>query len=257
MSTETPMPARTDALLSNLALWRAMQIAFLALCFVVLSAAGAGCGCAHNPASYAREASAQELQSVVTLAAPSVEWREPALSSSGFGTRMGSAALTYTQYCNAFAVARPADGGRITLVTAAHCLARAKLGVGDEASYEAPSGWEHARARVVLVDVGRDYAELDPGTTVSEGELVPLAQGAAPREGAFLSTPSSLYGESVSGRAYSVAPGKVAFYGWAARGWSGSPVLDTNGRVVGVVIRCVLSAGPGSPCANGVIAGLL
>jgi hypothetical protein len=146
-------------------------------------------------------------------------------------------------YCNAFAVLR---GGETLLVTAAHCLHG--VSPGGAVAYIPPSGWGFSHAEVVMVSEGMDQALLRPEET---GDLVPLAVAAPPMSMALASSVSSYFGARSSGR----VTGDLGL-GWRAtsitirKGWSGSPVLDTNGAAWGIVSGCSVPFGHGD-CLDG------
>jgi hypothetical protein len=238
--------------------WLFANLAFFLTCLLVAAALASGCGCTPRASTggNVREASAQELRSTVALVAVSAEWREPELSSEAFSSSSGRLRVSYLPYCNAFALRFGREPKQLRLVTAAHCLARARLAIGDAARYQEPSGWSAGKALVSYIDSARDYAELVPEDSSGLVALEPAHE----RElalGAFVSSPSALFGEETHGRVTSLPFGRVVFTGSITQGWSGSPVLDTSGRAVGVVTRCVTSAAGSSVCADGVIAGLL
>lgn len=244
MSTETLLE-RLDDIVWSERFWVWARIVFIALCLMVGSAIGLGaCGCTPALPASTREASAQELQSVVTLVTPYAQVSE-------LGERIEHG---WAPYCNAFAVKPgvPDPPTLPVLVTAAHCVAKVKLAVGDTVRYREPSGWGLGSARVTHLDASRDYAVLE--LERAEG-LAALELGRAPYEGAYVTSPSAFFGEAVSGQVYASGGRSFAFSGTIERGWSGSPVLDTQGRAVGVVIKCVLD--DERACTDGVIAGAL
>lgn len=244
-----------DDLLACETFWVWARITFIGLCLFVgclLSSGGCACTPHVRTAVPAQALTESEQRSVVTLV-------QGVLQVNDFGEHTGQARLSYMPYCSAFALERGAGAGRRTvLATAAHCMAAAKLALGVEARYREPSGWGLGSATVAYVDEARDYAEL----SLPEGHgLLALKLGPAPREGAYLTSPSAFFGESTAGRVLeaigpNVPAGRFLFNGAIEHGWSGAPVLDVRGRAVGVVVKCVTD-GAGGPCAEGVIAGAL
>ncbi len=247
---------RTDDILASDEFWIWARVTFIALCLIVGVALASGCTRTHS--AHVRDASSTELQSTVTLMAQSEQWVEPALSSDGFGVSAGHMRVSYEAYCSAFAM-RMAGTLRVLLVTAAHCLERGKLAVGDEARYRTSGtiAWGLGSAIVSRIDPARDYAELEPRDV---HELVPLEMGRAPEEGAYVTSPSAFFRSATAGRvqvAAIVPQGRFLFSGRIAHGWSGSPVLDAQGRAVGVVTSCLVRVALPSKCIDGVFAGAL
>ncbi len=125
--------------------------------------------------------------------------------------------------CNAFAV-QTHRGPK--LVTAAHCL----RGL-DSARFLRFGGGLSDVARVTFVDLKADVAELEAPAGMPLLLTASTAVGASPvwaqqawqaRAGQVIGTGGRFYVTTLP-----VAPG-----------WSGSPVLDTEGRAVGVLVRC-------------------
>jgi hypothetical protein len=146
-------------------------------------------------------------------------------------------------YCNAFAVLRD---GETLLVTAEHCLH--DKGLGDSVAYIPPSGWGLSHAEVVMLSEGMDQALLRPE---EPGELIPLAVVPPPAGAAAAVSVSSYFGARSAG----LVTADLGF-GWRAtsitirRGWSGSPVLDSNGAAWGIMSGCALRLGT-TDCRNG------
>jgi hypothetical protein len=175
--------------------------------------------------------------SVVTLVRQLTEWQWAPLSQdfeeSGFRTR-------WAPYCSAFAVRGP------VLVTAAHCLAGAK--VGDAIRYREPNGVGLGVAFLARFDEALDGAVL----TVDSGSgLVPLPIAAAPLVGEPVLSVSSLYETTSRGRvAAQLSSGYVETTQTIVHGWSGAPVLNARGGAWGIVSRCGVAAGA-SECEPG------
>lgn len=154
-------------------------------------------------------------------------------------------ANTFKPRCAAFALTR---AGQTMLVTASHCVPDSATNL-TPLRFRAPSGWGHGKAYLLERNAAADVAFLALG----EPELVtPLRVGKSPLIGESVSSYSPIY------RAR--APGQVT--GWlggdwfettqsVAAGWSGSPVLDDRGDVVGVVSQCPAAEGPTKRCSPG------
>lgn len=174
--------------------------------------------------------------SVVTLVRPGVQWTwgslatEQGLTDSGFRLR-------YLPSCNGFAI----EGHR--LMTAAHCVAGVEL--GGEVRYLSPDGVGHGIATLLAVNDAEDLA------TCEAYGLTPLPVTSPPRDGETVLSVSSYYGQT----SYGVMRNRLSsgFYETSQtiiHGWSGSPVLDTHGRVWGLVSQCHMNA-DSSECAPG------
>ncbi len=153
---------------------------------------------------------------------------------------------SYEPRCAAFALARL---GQTMLVTASHCVPDSATNL-TPLRFLAPSGWGHGLAYLQERNDEADVAFL----AIGEPELVtPLRMGKSPRVG------ESVWSYSPIFRARST--GKVtAWLGadWlessqtVTAGWSGSPVLDAGGDVVGVVSQCpAVASGATTRCAPG------
>lgn len=164
--------------------------------------------------------------SVVTLVRRTVQWQWAPLSSeqwldSGFRTR-------WAPSCNAFVVHGPA------LVTAAHCVAGVELGA--PVRYIEPSGIGLGTAWLVELDDPADRAVLEPALSVN---LVPLPAGFPPSVGDPVVSVSSFYSARSEGVVVArLSSGYFETSMTIIHGWSGSPVLDADGRVWGVVSQC-------------------
>lgn len=188
------------------------------------------CGCsaptiANGPAGPITRAS------VVTLVTPAIIEHDPTGADED-GNVGELRSVAFVPSCNAFAIRKD---GNVYLVTAAHCTEGVKL--GEPVRYLAPNGWGHGIAKLTWRDTGHDQALLSPGSGARD--LVPLERGPLPELGARVTGVSAYYGASTSG----VVVVKLAegFYGTTqtvVRGWSGSPVLDEQGRVWGILSRC-------------------
>lgn len=166
--------------------------------------------------------------SVVTLVRPAARWTwgslsEEGITSSGFKLR-------YEPSCNAFAIA----GG--LLMTAAHCVNG--IEPGGEVRYLSPNGVGHGIATLLSVNEAHDLA-----TCEAQG-LTPLPVTSPPRDGEPVLSVSSLYEQISEGRVLGrLSTGYYETSQTIIHGWSGSPVLDTHGRVWGVVSQCTQAAG--------------
>lgn len=174
--------------------------------------------------------------SVVTLVRPAARWTwgnlssEEGLTSSGFKLR-------YEPSCSAFAI----PGG--LLMTAAHCVEG--IEPGGEVRYLSPDGIGHGIAKLLSVNKAHDLA-----TCEAQG-LTPLPVTSPPRDGEQVLAVSSFYGQTSYGKVLAaLASDRYETSFSIIKGWSGSPVLDTHGRVWGVVSQCNL--GPDKlECAPG------
>lgn len=195
------------------------------------------CGCA--PATLA-PASAQTPAvtgaSVVTLVRPAARWTWGSLSSEEGLTDSGFK-LRYARSCNGFAI----PGNQ--LLTAAHCVAG--IEPGGEVRYLSPDGVGHGIATLLSVNEAADLA------TCEAHGLTPLEVTSPPRDGETTLAVSSYYGQTSYGKVLGhMSTGFYATDFSIIKGWSGSPVLDTRGRVWGVVSRCTLDD-TGLECAPG------
>lgn len=144
--------------------------------------------------------------------------------------------------CNAFAV-QPTGAEIPVLVTAAHCLP--DLAVGDLVHYVTRQEWLHtarlsSEARIAAIDVF-DRAVLLPAAS----DMPPLQLG-IPDPAAPLTAISALYDwHLVRGYAEGSVWSDIGS-SWLTTlditfGWSGSPVLGPDGRVIGIVRACQTS----------------
>lgn len=204
-------------------------------------------GCSSTPQPHVPATQAQ-LASVVVLVEQVAEFQEPSLSSADFGEHTGVYVSAWRGRCNAFALER--KSGELYLVTAAHCL-RERL-LGSVARYLPPDGWGIDRAVLVKLEPARDYAELDVSR---RGGLEPLQVGPSPGNGEPVLSVSAYFEEQATG----ISKGELSgsWFGTTQRiehGWSGSPVLDAQGRVWGFLAKCETYQGE---CTRGAIAGAL
>jgi hypothetical protein len=124
-------------------------------------------------------------------------------------------------WCNAFAADLP-RGKR--LLTAAHCA-------GEVGTWQK---WRTYSVKVEAVDKAGDKAILIPplGPTLVPFELARASEGPVRFQAA--GNDVNRYGEAYSQDGY--------FWQTSAdidRGWSGSPVLNMQGQVVGIAVKCV------------------
>lgn len=164
-------------------------------------------------------------------------------------------------HCSGFA-ANLAVGTRI--LTAGHCVAA--YAIGERVPVVTRQRWDHTSqgvrwARLERVDGRGDVAVLAPeDATMAELEALPVANR-APVHGELVRLQSGRYwAESrgvVEGRYYADVGGQAGER-WSCTasiepGWSGSAVLDADGRVLGVVTSCqaVLTATDSVVCRPG------
>lgn len=190
------------------------------------------CGCSGYPVTVV----AQPDRSVVTLIRPTTIESTPALGAETAGESQGATAtwrkVAYVPSCNAFAITRDSN---VYLATAEHCLNG--YNVGDTVRFEAPSGWGHDFAKVTMKDQAHDRALLSVGKDAKD--LRPLVEAQPPGDGAHVTAVSAFYKATSSG----VLLGNLSTSYYATtqtvvRGWSGSPELDAQGRVWGIVSGC-------------------
>jgi S1-C subfamily serine protease len=169
--------------------------------------------------------------SVVTLVKPALQRQWAPLASeqwldSGFRRR-------WVPCCNAFAVRGP------LLVTAAHCVADAELGA--PVRYIEPSGLGLGTAWLVSFDTADDRAVLEPAPS---NNLAALATAFPPRMGEPALSVSSYYSARSEGHVVArLGSGYFETSQTIIHGWSGSPALDADGRVWGIVSHCRQSDG--------------
>ena len=181
-------------------------------------------GCSSAPAPSAR-------YGVSTASMVSLARLERATPMSFLET--GLARDRWVPHCTAFAVTRL---GRVQLATAAHCVKGT-----DQARYFRT--WGLGLARVSWVSVARDVAYLD----VEDASLVPLEMGIM-QVGQSVRSYSTLYDAVSDGRVqYEYEGGWFETTQTIVFGWSGSPVVDSFGRVVGVVAKCNTTGGVCTP----------
>lgn len=164
--------------------------------------------------------------SVVTLVRPAARltWgslsSEEGLTDSGFKIR-------YEPTCNGFAI----PGNQ--LLTAAHCVKG--IEPGGEVRYLSPDGVGHGIATLLSVNEATDLA------TCEAHGLTPLEVTSPPRDGETTMAVSSYYGQTSYGKVLErLTTGYYETSVSIIKGWSGSPLLDTHGRVWGLVSQCHL-----------------
>ncbi len=153
---------------------------------------------------------------------------------------------SYEPRCAAFALVR---AGQTMLVTASHCVPESATNL-TPLRFLAPSGWGHGLAYLIERNAAADVAFLALG----EPEMVtPLRRGKSPLVGESVWSYSPIYRDRADGQVTSWLSGD-----WfettqtVSKGWSGSPVLDAGGDVVGVVSQCPSeSNGATTRCAPG------
>ena len=147
--------------------------------------------------------------------------------------------------CAAFAVVHYEQA---MLATAAHCIPGAATSTTD-LRFWAPNGWGHGHAGLVERNDGADVAFL--GVT-EPGMLEPLRSGPMPVIGETVHSYSPVFRASSSGRVSAWLGG-----GWfettqtAVAGWSGSPVFNERGEVLGLVSKCPSPDGLARGCMPG------
>lgn len=144
---------------------------------------------------------------------------------------------SYEPHCAAFAIARQ---GQTMLATASHCVPAGTTNTTPLRFY-APSGWGHGRAYLLERNDSVDVAFL----ALSDPEQVaPLRVGPSPLVDEDVLSYSPIFRESSAGKVKGWLGGD-----WfettqtVNAGWSGSPVLDARGDVVGIVSRCPADEG--------------
>lgn len=129
--------------------------------------------------------------------------------------------------CSGFAV------GRTQIVTAAHCLDGARTVAFATAEQWRTTAKAFTVGHVTVLDVGRDLAAFE-----SDAEFAEPLRMRSPLLGETVTAESVMFGRQASGV---VLPG-LGFYRDTTIsvdfGWSGSPVLGADGRVVGFVHAC-------------------
>jgi hypothetical protein len=143
--------------------------------------------------------------------------------------------------------------GLVMLDTAAHCVvhkinqddpapdADQWANIGDSIWYRTQDGYYPQRATIAKYDAVRDRATLEP----VDGDAPPPLALRRAKSGSRVHAVSGLYGYEVhdgrvQGKTFAGAPG-VWF--WESDvsivpGWSGSPVLNEAGEVVGIISKC-------------------
>lgn len=141
-------------------------------------------------------------------------------------------APTWEPCCTAFAVVHDQQ---TMLATAAHCVPGDTTSLTD-LRFWAPSGWGHGHAYLLERDDARDVAFLG---LVEREQVEPLKIGRLPLVGEPVSSWSPVFRETSAGRVtdwlndawFETTQSAVA-------GWSGTPVLDAAGEVVGLISQC-------------------
>ncbi len=153
---------------------------------------------------------------------------------------------SYAPRCAAFALVRQ---HQTMLVTAAHCVPESATNL-TPLRFLAPSGWGHGLAYLLERNEAADVAFL----AIGDPEMVtPLHTGRSPLVGDSVWSYSPIFRATSAGVVTDWLGGD-----WfestqtVAKGWSGSPVLDDRGDVVGVVSQCPASVtAAGARCAPG------
>jgi trypsin-like peptidase len=155
---------------------------------------------------------------------------------------------SYAPACGAFAVQRL---GRVQLATAAHCVKNVPA-----VRYARLDGWGLGTARVHYVSEARDVAFLDPDDSTG---MVALVMAQPPGTGERVRAFSPVFDQTSLGLvSVHYTSGMYETTQVIVYGWSGSPVVDSLGRAVGVVAKCADTL-PGQPCKPGhtLVASLL
>jgi S1-C subfamily serine protease len=180
---------------------------------------------------------------VVAADPAAAQERTPARAALDFHVTVTSGTITGSGF-------QIADG---LAVTNAHVLGAAGPGAEIRLVYRSGRETRHARGRVLAISQRMDLAvvavapglmpvvssldaPLEPGRTIRAAGIVAQPRGGGPRlelEGRIASGPMSLP---------PFGPGRIALMPGIRRGFSGGPVLDADGRLVGMV--AALRAGP-------------
>ncbi len=157
-----------------------------------------------------------------------------------------SYADSYEPRCAAFALVRQ---GQTMLVTASHCVPESATNL-TPLRFLAPSGWGHGLAYLLERNDAADVAFLALG----DPEMVtPLRKGKSPLIGESVWSYSPTYRDRSDGQVTGWLSGDFFETSQIVdKGWSGSPVLDASGDVVGVVSQCSSeTSGATTRCAPG------
>jgi S1-C subfamily serine protease len=118
-------------------------------------------------------------------------------------------------------------------MTAAHCVPYAD---GADVRFLAPSGWGHGHAVLVMRDEATDVAVLE---LVDPEQVEPLPVGPGPVVGDVVVAYSSVYDRTSTGLVTAWLSGQWYETNQTIdRGWSGSPEMDEEGRVWGLLAKC-------------------
>jgi len=202
---------------------------YLFACLVLLASFVLALGCTHDALAPGQPRAA----SVVSL----LERTDPP-PCIGLPEEQCRYAYTFEPHCAAFAIAKH---GQTMLVTASHCVPDSATS-STPLRFHAPSGWGHGKAYLAHRDADADVAFL----TLSDPEMVtPLRVGRSPLVDERVWSYSPIYRARSAGLVMDwLGPDWFETTQSVAPGWSGSPVLDEQGAVVGVVSRC--------PAENGI-----
>lgn len=142
----------------------------------------------------------------------------------------------YTPRCAAFAIVRQ---GQTMLATASHCVPDGTSNTTPIRFY-APSGWGHGFAYLIERNDPVDVAFL----ALADPEMVaPLRVGRSPLVGESVLSYSPIFRGSTTGKVNGWLGGDwLETTQTITPGWSGSPVLDGRGDVVGIVSQCPTEA---------------
>lgn len=164
----------------------------------------------------------------------------------GFPEERCRYAETYEPRCAAVALVRE---GQTQLATASHCVPESATNT-TAIRFDAPSGWGHGRAYLLERDTAADVAFL----SLQAPEMVkPLRVGRAPNVGETVSSYSPRFRARSVGMVIDwLGPDWFETSQTVGEGWSGAPVLNDRGDVVGIVIRCPLAVdGTARRCVPG------
>lgn len=159
---------------------------------------------------------------------------EPYVTTDGSGVPNG---MAYSPTCNAFCVQ---DIDVPYLVTAAHCVEN--MGPGSRFRYMTNNGIGSKWATVEWVGVTGDRAIA----SINDPDLIPFKVNSSyyPEPGDSAITVTSVYSDVSRGKV--IGPLSSGWYDTTQTvnfGWSGSPVLNDQGTVWGIVSMCKLDDG--------------